>query len=63
MIVQDTNEIKGGKYCLISIFSDFAILPVYSEDYSIGEGGGGLNKYFFYKQIYIEWILKHIPFP
>lgn len=48
MIVQDTNAIKGGKYCLISIFYDFGILPVYSEDYSIEEGeeGGGLNKYF-----------------
>lgn len=54
MIVQDTNAIKGGKYCLIYIFPDFGILPVYSEDYSIEEGGVGLNKYFFYKQIYIE---------
>lgn len=45
MIVQDTNAIKGGKYCLIYVFYDFGILPVYSEDYSIGEGGG-LNKYF-----------------
>lgn len=58
MIVQDTNAIKGGKYYLIYIFYDFGILPVYSEDYSIEEGeeggGRGLNKYFFYKQIYIE---------
>lgn len=54
MIVQDTTAIKGGKYCLISIFSDFGILPVYSEDYSIGEGGEGSKLIFFYKQIYIE---------
>lgn len=50
MIVQDTNAIKGGKYCLIYVFYDFGILPVYSEDYSIEEGeegvGRDLNKYF-----------------